>query len=63
MIASYLEVTPSNPRVEFPHLFVIDGGGMIRSDFGESDSNSLTVDGVSAAIEKATKPAQLSPGR
>ena len=60
MIASYLEVTPSNPRVEFPHLFVIDGAGMIRSDFGESDGNSLTADGISAAIDKA---AQLSPGR
>ena len=33
MIASYMEVTPSNPQVHFPHLFVIDGAGMIRNDY------------------------------
>jgi peroxiredoxin len=30
---SYLKVTPENPRVELPHLFVIDGAGMIRHDY------------------------------
>jgi peroxiredoxin len=51
MIASYLEVTPSNPKVQFPHLFVIDGQGMIRYDYGESDEKALTVDGLSNAID------------
>jgi len=51
MIASYLEVTPSNPKVTFPHLFVIDGQGMIRNDYGESDGDSLNVDAISASID------------
>ena len=32
--ASYLKVTPQNPRVNVPHLFLIDGQGTIRNDFG-----------------------------
>ena len=51
MIASYLEVTPSNPKVTFPHLFVIDGQGMIRNDYGGSDGDSLTVEAISASID------------
>jgi len=31
--ASYLKVTPQNPTVHLPHLFVIDGAGMIRHDY------------------------------
>jgi peroxiredoxin len=31
--ASYLKVGPQNPMVEIPHLFVIDGAGMIRHDY------------------------------
>ena len=52
MIASDLEVTPSNPKVTFPHLFIIDGQGMIRNDYGEADETSLTVDTFSASIDK-----------
>ena len=58
MIASYLEVTPSNPRVSFPHLFVIDGEGMIRNDYGESDSGSLNVESISAAINHLLTPSK-----
>ena len=57
MMASYLFVTPMNPQVHFPHLFVIDGDGMIRNDFGEEDSNSLTVSGLSAVIDRLLAPA------
>ena len=32
--ASYYKVGPQNPTVEFPHVFLIDGQGMIRNDFG-----------------------------
>ena len=39
---SYLKVTPSNPQVHFPHLFVIDGAGMIRDDYGPSEEAPLT---------------------
>jgi peroxiredoxin len=52
MIASYLHITPSNPTVHFPHLFVIDRNGMIRREIGESDVNQPN---VVAAIEAALK--------
>jgi peroxiredoxin len=32
--ASYLKATPQNPKVNVPHLFLIDGQGVIRNDFG-----------------------------
>lgn len=51
MIASYLKITPSNPTVHFPHLFVIDGQGMIRNDFGTADEDSMTVEKLSAVID------------
>ncbi len=34
VMGSYLKVTPANPTVHFPHVFLIDGEGMIRNDFG-----------------------------
>lgn len=34
MAASYLKVTPDNPGINVPHLFIIDGDGLIRNDFG-----------------------------
>jgi peroxiredoxin len=52
MIASYLKVTPTNATVHFPHLFVIDGQGMIRNDYGTADEDSLTVEKLSAAIDQ-----------
>jgi peroxiredoxin len=51
VIASYMQMTPSNPTVHFPHLFVIDGAGMIRNDYGYNDDSSLTLDALSAAID------------
>jgi len=51
VIASYLQMTPSNPTVHFPHLFVIDATGMIRNDYGANDDASLTVASISAAID------------
>ena len=52
MIASYLKVTPSNPEVHFPHLFVIDGNGTIRNDFDGTEDKALTFDGLSGEIDK-----------
>ena len=52
MIASYLKVTPSNPEVRFPHLFVVDGDGMIRNDFDGTEDQALTVEGISDQIDK-----------
>ncbi|MEX2262851.1 MAG: TlpA disulfide reductase family protein [Bryobacteraceae bacterium] len=31
--ASYMKITPDRPMVRFPHLFVIDTHGQIRSDY------------------------------
>ncbi|MDE3195939.1 MAG: TlpA family protein disulfide reductase [Acidobacteriota bacterium] len=55
MIASYLRVTPANPQVHFPHLFVIDQEGFIRNDFEGSDDKALTLEGLSAEIDKLLK--------
>jgi len=55
MIASYLQVTPANPQVHFPHLFVIDKDGMIRNDFDGTEDKALTADGISAEIDKLLK--------
>ena len=49
-------MTPAHPQVHFPHLFVIDGAGMIRNDYGDTDGASLTLDAISAAIDPLLKP-------
>lgn len=55
VIASYLKITPVNPKVNFPHLFLIDGKGTIRDDYGEGENSQLSVEGISAEIEKLMK--------
>ena len=55
VIASYLKVTPENPQVHFPHLFVIDGNGTIRNDFDGTEDKVLTVEGLSAEIDKVIR--------
>lgn len=52
VMMSYLKVTPANPRVEFPHVFLIDGKGTIRNDFGATEEAALTLAGLSAEINK-----------
>jgi hypothetical protein len=49
---SYLKVTPANPKVEFPHLFIIDENGTIRNDFPGNEDHMLTVAGISAEIDR-----------
>jgi len=56
MIMSYLKVTPGNPQIHFPHLFVIDPAGYIRNDFDENDGALETLEGLSAEIDKLLKP-------
>jgi peroxiredoxin len=55
MITSYLRVTPSNPQVHFPHLFLIDKDGQIRNDFDGTEEKAMTLEGLSAEIEKLLK--------
>jgi peroxiredoxin len=54
MTASYLQITPQNPTVKFPHLFFIDAGGTIRFDFDSNDSakGAVTVKSISAELDK-----------
>lgn len=55
MISSYLRVTPENPQIHFPHLFLIDKDGQIRNDFDGTDDKGMTLDGLSAEIDKLSK--------
>jgi peroxiredoxin len=52
VMMSYLKVTPSNPKVEFPHVFLIDGKGTIRNDFGAAEAAALTIRGLSTEIDR-----------
>jgi peroxiredoxin len=51
VMVSYLKVTPANPQVHFPHVFIVDGNGIIRYDFeGAADVREF-----SAYIDKIIK--------
>jgi peroxiredoxin len=50
-IASYVQATPQNPQVHFPHLFIVDAKGTIRNDYEAEDDKALTTEGLSAAID------------
>jgi peroxiredoxin len=52
--ASYLKITPQNPTVKFPHVFVIDKEGIIRNDFAQEDvlKGGVTAAVLSAEIDK-----------
>ena len=52
--AVYLKVTPKNPSISIPHVFIIDQQGMIRNDFAYSDTTKglLEGDGLGAEVEK-----------
>lgn len=56
MSASYLRATPQNPTVHVPHLFLIDGNGMIRNDFAYSDATKSIFegDGLYAELDRLT---------
>jgi peroxiredoxin len=51
VMMSYLKVTPANPKVNFPHLFIIDGTGTIRYDVEGADDDAT----ISAEIDKLLK--------
>jgi peroxiredoxin len=52
--AVYLKVTPRNPSITIPHVFIIDQQGMIRNDFAYSDATKgiLEGDGLAAEVDK-----------
>jgi peroxiredoxin len=51
---SYLKATPQNPKANVPHLFLIDGEGNIRNDFGYAfdTRNIFEGDGLYAEIDR-----------
>ena len=51
VMMSYLKVTPANPKVNFPHLFIIDGTGTIRQDSEGAEG----VGTISAEIDRLLK--------
>ena len=55
VIASYLKLSPTNPTVHFPHLFIVDPAGTIRADYDGTDAKLLTVESLSADIAKYSK--------
>ena len=57
MAVSYLRVTPQNPGITLPHLFVIDKAGMIRHDMAYSEGQKSLFEeaGLSNMIEPLLK--------
>lgn len=55
VMASYLKITPANPKVEFPHIFIIDKVGTIRNDYTGYDDTKLTTTSISGDIDKLLK--------
>ncbi|MFN7935621.1 MAG: TlpA disulfide reductase family protein [Bryobacteraceae bacterium] len=51
MTASYLNITPQNPKVQFPHLFFIDANGTIRQDFNAQEAGGGKVNAKTIAAE------------
>jgi peroxiredoxin len=43
--ANYMQVTPQNPSIDLPHLFLVDANGMIVEDFGWSEANKKYLEG------------------
>jgi peroxiredoxin len=55
VVGSYLMPDPSKPRIHVPHLFVIDGDGMIRNDFHFSDEADIQSVTIEAEINRLLK--------
>jgi peroxiredoxin len=56
VMMSYLKLQPNgNMNVHFPHVFLVDGAGMIRNDFEGSEDKPLTTAELSAEIDKLLK--------
>lgn len=66
--ASYLKLTPQNPRIALPHFFVVDQTGTIRSnyEYGEATEAYFTGDATPLiseidALLRDTAPAAKKP--
>ena len=59
-MGSYMKATPQNPSFDIPHVFLIDGDGVIRNDFGYSLLTREIFEGrgLFAEVEKLLAPAK-----
>jgi peroxiredoxin len=48
--ASYVQVTPQNPTVHLPHLFVVNQQGMIHNDYEHGESTKEIFEGDGFAL-------------
>jgi peroxiredoxin len=62
MAISYLKVTPQNPAVDVPHLFIIDGNGWIVSDYAYSEANKNIFE-ASALVTELDRMLSAKPGK
>jgi len=56
-MASYMKLSPSNPTMSFPHVFLIDQNGMIKNDYGYGTATANvfeTTGPLFAEIDKLT---------
>lgn len=62
--AVYMKISPQNPSITIPHIFIIDQQGMIRNDFAYNDATKgmLEGDGLAVEVEKVlTRSAAPAP--
>jgi peroxiredoxin len=51
MTASYMKASPGKNVVDMPHLFVVDGKGIIRNDFGYGPATKEIFEGRALFLE------------
>ncbi len=52
MVGSYLLPDSQHPRIHVPHLFLIDGDGVIRNDFDHTSESIFEGKGLAAEIDR-----------
>ena len=63
--ASYLRVTPKNPRINVPHVFLIDSNGWIVNDWGYGPTTKGIFEGrdLFPEVEKSLKQGSRPAGK
>jgi hypothetical protein len=63
VVQALMKITPANPRVDFPHLFLVDAKGSIREDWGwAKDQAALSSEALFATLDKyLAAPAAAAP--
>lgn len=61
--AIYLKVGPRNPSISVPHLFFIDGNGIIQEDIGGEAAGDLKPAAIGAIIDRLLSGAAAPPAK